>query len=158
MTKIIINGEDTTVSLQRQPGILPSPQQVQDFERALGYSLPADYKEFLFTYNGGVCELKNIIRPVSGYLCDLFGLFDTCADPGIMQLKLPDNGELTAQWGTLPPNLLPIGEVDSGDMIAMRFYPDRVEIVIIDHEDDQLNSLVLANGFAEFLMSTTREE
>lgn len=157
MNKIILNGTDTTVRLERQAGVLPSQQQLLDFETALGYPLPADYKEFLLTYNGGVCELKNIIKPVSGYLCDLFGLFDQSADPGIMPLKLPASDELTELWGSLPSNLLPVGEVDSGDMIAMRFYPAGIEIVIVDHEDDQLNSLVVADSFTAFLRSTIRE-
>jgi SMI1-KNR4 cell-wall len=158
MKEIIINGIDTSVKLERYSGYLPSQKEISDFEKALGHNLPDDYKEFLLKYNGGVCELKNIVMPMSGYLCDLFGLFSDETDTTFMQLKLPSNIELTELWGALPNNLLPIGEIDSGDMIAIRFQQDKSEIVIIDHEDNNLNVVKQENSFTAFLSNTIREK
>jgi SMI1 / KNR4 family. len=158
MKSILINDKDTGVRLEKYASTLPTPDQIDAFEQELGYSLPADYKEFLLKYNGGTCELKNIIMPISGYLCDLFGFYDENKEPSLIRLKLPTDEELIELWGQLPSDLLPIGEVDSGDMIAIKFYPDKAEIVVIDHEDDQLDIILREKSFSDFLMNTKREE
>lgn len=158
MKLILINGKDTTVRLERYPSALPTQQQIELFEGKLGYVLPPDYREFLLRYNGGVCELKNVIVPVSGYLCDLFGLYQGDPEGNLMPLKLPADEELMELWGELPEGLLPIGEVDSGDMIAIRFWEGASEVVVVDHEDDQFGVLVAERSFTDFLLNTKREE
>ncbi len=157
MREIILNNIATTVTLAKQSKPLPTEAELLHFENALGYQLPADYKEFLLKYNGGVCELKNIIVPVSGYLCDLFGLYPDNFETELMTLKLPQHPELTELWGELPRNLLPIGEVDSGDMVAMRFNEDKTQVVILDHEDGEMKIEMTENSFTEFLNNTRRE-
>jgi predicted transcriptional regulator len=158
MKEIILDGTNTSVKLERYSDYLPSQKEILDFEKALGFNLPIDFKEFLLNYNGGVCELKNVIMPISGYLCDLFGLYPDDSDTIFMQLKLPSNIELTELWGELPENLLPIGEVDSGDMIAIRFHPDKSEIVVIDHEEEKLNVVKQEISFIALLSNTVREK
>ena len=155
--EIILGNKPTTVRLQRLPESLPAPQDVAAFESTLGYELPADYREFLLRYNGGVCELKNIIVPVSGYLCDLYSLFPDGFSTDLMKLRLPSSDELTELWGALPPNLLPIGEVDSGDMIAIRFDEGGAAIVVISHEDDALSVVHAEASFTDLLSNTKRE-
>lgn len=157
MKEIILNTIATTVRLDRYANRLPDQEEISNFENALGYVLPDDYREFLLKYNGGVCELKNIIMPISAYLCDLFGLYPDNFDAAFMKLRLPHHPELTELWGQLPLNLLPIGEVDSGDMIAIKFHENKAEIVVIDHEEGDIDILVTANSFTAFLCSTIRE-
>ncbi|MCH5717115.1 SMI1/KNR4 family protein [Niabella hibiscisoli] len=157
MKEIILNNIATTVTLAKQSKRLPTEAELLHFEKALGYTLPADYKEFLLKYNGGVCELKNIIVPVSGYLCDLFGLYPDNFETELMTLKLPQHPELTELWGALQFNLLPIGEVDSGDLIALQFYEDKTVVIVLDHEDEEMKVELTENSFTEFLTHTTRE-
>jgi hypothetical protein len=157
MKEIILNNTATTVQLERFSKRLPNDEEVSNFENALGHKLPPDYKEFLLKYNGGVCELKNVIMPISGYLCDLFGLYPHNFETEFMTLKPPQHPELAELWGTLPQNLLPIGEVDSGDMIAILFHDDRSEIVVLDHEDGEMEIRITENSFTDFLTNTTRE-
>jgi hypothetical protein len=154
MKSIEIAGIATSVVLERYPLSLPVEQEVAIFESALGHRLPADYREFLLRYNGGVCELKNIIEPLDGYVCDLFGLHAQEV-AGFMRLRLPSDWQ--AEWGELPSNLLPIGEVDSGDMIALRFMPTQSEVVIIDHESDRLRVELTEESFVQLLANTIRE-
>jgi cell wall assembly regulator SMI1 len=158
MKSIILNGQDTQMRLEEYADLLPSEQQISAFEAELGFRLPADYREFLLTYNGGVCEFSRVLEPIDGYICDLFGLYPAAAETTLMKLQLPQSAELTALWGPLPPNLLPIGEVDSGDMIALRFHPHKSEVVVIDHETDQLKVEMSENSFTEFLANTIPDE
>jgi hypothetical protein len=157
MKEILLNDTATTVELERYSKRLPTEDEVLNFENSLGYTLPVDYKEFLLKYNGGVCELKNIIMPISGYLCDLFGLYPDDFETELMRLKIPKHPELTELWGELPLDLLPIGEVDSGDMIAIKFYESKIEVVVIDHEDGEMNIEMTEDSFTEFLCNTVRE-
>lgn len=157
MKEIILNGIATTVNLEQYPKHLPSEKEVQAFEQLLGYPLPPDYREFLLTYNGGVCELKNIIMPISGYLCDLFGLYPDGSMTNLMTLRLPNHPELLELWGELPTNLLPIGEVDSGDMIAIEFNNNESKVMVVDHEGGGTEGSVTARNFTEFLLNTVRE-
>ena len=157
MKKIVLNEINTNVRLERYSNRLPSQDEIIDFEQSLGFSLPKDYKEFLLVYNGGVCELKNVIMPISGYLCDLFGLYPNGFETDLMTLKLPLHPELTELWGEIPINILPIGEVDSGDMIAIKFNNTESQVVIVDHEGGETEGEVSASTFTEFLTNTVRE-
>lgn len=157
MKEIILNGIATTVNLEQYPKHLPSEKEVQAFEQLLGFSLPSDYKGFLLNYNGGVCELRNIIMPISGYICDLYGLYPDGTITKLMMLKLPTDPDLVELWGELPTNLLPIGEVDSGDMIAIQFGNNESKVIVVDHEGGGNEGLVTARNFTEFLLNTVRE-
>ena len=157
MKAIILNETNTKVRLERYAKRLPSEEEILDFEQSLRYSLPIDYKEFLLAYNGGVCELKNVIMPISGYLCDLFGLYPDDYETNLMTLKLPNDPELIELWGELPSNLLPIGEVDSGDMIAIEFGNGTSKIIVVDHEGGGVEGIASASTFTEFLVNTIKE-
>lgn len=156
MKAIILNETNTKVRLEKYANRLPSEEEILDFEQSFGYSLPIDYKEFLLAYNGGVCELKNLIMPISGYLCDLFGLYPDGYQTNLMTLKLPNDPELTELWGELPSNLLPIGEVDSGDMIAIQFENGVSKVIVLDHEGGT-EELTSASTFTEFLAKLIKE-
>lgn len=84
----------------------------------------------------------------------MFRLYPDGYETELMTLKVPDHPELTALWGELPLDLLPIGEVDSGDMIALKFYENKVEVIVIDHEDGAMEIEITANSFTEFLSNT----
>ena len=90
-------------------------------------------------------------------MCDLFGLYPDDYETDLMKLRLPSSKELTELWGELPETLLPIGEVDSGDMIAIIFHPNKTEVVVVDHEEDKFDVEMTENSFTEFLSNTIRE-
>ncbi len=95
--------------------------------------------------------------PISGYLCDLFGLYPDGSMTNLMTLRLPNHPELLELWGELPTNLLPIGEVDSGDMIAIEFNNNESKVMVVDHEGGGTEGSVTARNFTEFLLNTVRE-
>jgi hypothetical protein len=155
MKEIVLNGVATAVMLERYPAILPSEAQVQEFEQALGYQLPADYRSFLLAYNGGITDVERAIQPIDVCICDLFGLYPGGPKERMQPLRLPTNPVLTELWGELPANLLPIGDTDGGDMLALRFLPTGSEVVILDHETNALREMLRVDTFTELLASSS---
>ncbi|GAA4034916.1 hypothetical protein GCM10022409_19270 [Hymenobacter glaciei] len=154
MKEIVLNGVATAVNLERYPAALPSETQVEQFEQALGHRLPPDYRTFLLTYNGGVCDFERMLMPIEVYICDLFGLPVGDSAETLVPLLLPNSPQLTELWDDLPANLLPIGETDGGDMVAIRFLPKGSEVVVLDHESSALREMLRASTFTELLLST----
>lgn len=54
--------------------------------------------------------------------------------------------------------MLPIGEMDSGDLIALWFKGTESKVVIISHEDDNMEIIYTAPSFTQFLLDTIFEE
>lgn len=155
MKEIVLNGVATAVMLERYPAILPSEAQVQEFEQLLGYQLPADYRAFLLAYNGGITDVERAIQPIDVCICDLFGLYPGGPNERMLPLMLPTNPVLKELWGELPANLLPIGDTDGGDMLAIRFLPTGSEVVILDHETNALREMLRVDTFTELLTSSS---
>jgi len=155
MKEIVLNGVATAVMLERYPAILPSEAQVQEFEQLLGYQLPADYRFFLLAYNGGITDVERAIQPIDVCICDLFGLYPGGTTERMQPLMLPTNPVLKELWGELPANLLPIGDTDGGDMLAIRFLPTGSEVVILDHETNALREMLRVDTFTELLVSSS---
>jgi len=155
MKEIVLNGVATAVMLERYPAILPSEAQVQEFEQLLGYQLPADYRAFLLAYNGGITDVERAIQPIDVCICDLFGLYPGGPNERMQPLMLPTNPVLKELWGELPANLLPIGDTDGGDMLAIRFLPTGSEVVILDHETNALREMLRVDTFTELLASSS---
>lgn len=154
MKEIVLNGVPTAVMLERYPAILPSEAQVQEFEQALGYALPADYRAFLLAYNGGITDVERALQPIDVCICDLFGLYPGGPNERMQPLQVPASPELRELWGELPANLLPIGDTDGGDMLAIRFLPAGSEVVVLDHETNALREMMRAATFTELLASS----
>ncbi|MCD8042501.1 MAG: SMI1/KNR4 family protein [Tannerellaceae bacterium] len=157
MKQIILNGINTTVNLERFDEYKPQEQDIHNFEKELGFKLPGDYREFLLNYNGGTCEFANIILPKESYLADLFGLFPKDYKTYTTKLRLPTDPELIELWEGLPTNILPIGEDDSGDMIAIKFDGENSAIEIYSHETNGFRIEGKSSTFTEFLSTTQRE-
>ena len=154
MKEIVLDGVPTAVMLERYPAVLPSEAQVQEFEQALGYSLPTDYRAFLLAYNGGITDVERVIPSIDVCICDLFGLYPGGPNERMQPLQLPASPELRELWGELPANLLPIGDTDGGDMLAIRFLPAGSEVVILDHETNALRQMLRADTFTALLVSS----
>jgi len=133
---------------------------VAEFESALGYRLPADYREFLLKYNGG--------DPVVG---DVVGRDDRPDIPyqhgdGISSfLKLPTSEKevpvherlrvITNEHWTLPKSLLPIADDAGGNFFALDLASEKGLIRFINHEsldEDITHHRVMAESFLDLLL------
>lgn len=155
MKEITINSIKTNVYIEMPSQSLTNIQNINSFEKELKFKLPEDYKLFLLEYNGGTCDLKNHIYSMEGNICDLYGLFPKGLYNSHQQLTLPK--ELKDLWCEIPDNILPIGELDNGDMIAIKFLENRNKIVVIDHEDYSYSETISVSTFTQFLLESIRE-
>ena len=73
-----------------------------------------------------------------------------------IQVRLPT--DCLEDWEGLPDNMLPIGELDSGDLAALRFHNTGSEVVVLSHEDDNMEVIYTAPSFTQFLSNTFFEE
>lgn len=151
MKKIILNGIDTGVILQRYPPVLPLSKDIKKFEEELGYSLPQDYFDFLLNYNGGTCKFGSLLEDLHTVLADLY-CFYTANEYGCMPLRLPI--DCMKEWEGLRNNMLPIGEMDSGDLVVLWFNGTKSEVAVISHEDDNMEVIYTAPSFTQFLADT----
>lgn len=148
MKQIVLNGIDTGVILQRYPPVLPLRKDIKKFEEELGYSLPQDYFDFLLNYNGGTCKFGSLLEDLQAGLADLY-CFYTADEYGCMPLRLPI--DCLEDLAGLKNNMLPIGEMDSGDLVALWFHNTEPEVVVISHEDDSMEVIYTAPSFTQFL-------
>jgi hypothetical protein len=97
---------------------LPSEKQVVAFERRIKSELPADFRQYILEFNGGVFDDPEIVPdhedcPPS-VLAEMNGI--GCPHP-ILELHQPRRWELFDDND--PPEFLPIGETPLGDFIIL---------------------------------------
>lgn len=126
-------------------------------ERQLGSSLPADYKRFLLTHNGGYPEPDAFT--IEGYPSGgdaLVHYFMCVKDDDIYNLI----DWVEAYSGRLPPNLLPVACDTLGNLICLSISgEDLGRVYFWDHEEEAGtgetpsydNVYPIANSFQEFL-------
>ena len=133
-----------------------SEQRLRALEERIGTSLPADYREFLLRYNGGVPRPRGFWI-VSGREADtvwrLYGLHDGPTWSSIDDyIDLPD-------WYSIPKGLLAIGDDGVGNHICLRVdEEDAGAVYFWDHElrapgmgDSYQGITRIANSFTDFL-------
>lgn len=154
-----IGGTRTPVVLtSRGPEL--SEADVESFERRLGYSLPADYREFLLNYNGGQLLVGNVTgrdddpeRPYHhGDAVSVFFSLPAQSAP------VPEYEVLRAPadipWD-LSRDIFPIGEDGGGNCFVYRLGHTKGEIRFLDHEalDEPLEQhRVMADSFWDLLL------
>jgi hypothetical protein len=83
---------------------LPSEEELADLESRLGVRLPADYRQFLLDYNGGLFDEPEIAPPSDACPSEL-------GVPGGYTPAIFDDND--------PPQLLPIGYTVMGNLIFL---------------------------------------
>jgi hypothetical protein len=133
------------------------PAQLDEFERDERLELPAEYREFLLTSNGGEPDDDNIVDvPEFGEVAvnDFFGL-QTGQEYDL-------RGERAMYEGRVPPGTLPIADDPGGSLFLLALDGDAKGAVFYwDHEaepreegldwPDFENVYRIAGSFEEFL-------
>lgn len=140
----------------------PSPNRVKWFEQAYRVTLPADYKEFLKSGNGGV-PVQNVFcinrkeRVLEFFLCLLDNPRDASEngwrDITVVISQLDDR--LIDDENLVGMNVIPIAALFGGDFLCLDFRRDanRPVIAVWDHEQsDEFRPHLefAAESFGEF--------
>jgi cell wall assembly regulator SMI1 len=123
---------------------------IASFEAEIGNKLPADYKEFLLTYNGGMpSKCRFLISEEQGYTsAELFyGLTDD-KDYGLRR-----NYSLFRIYNDVHQTIIPIAEDAGGNRICIGLSGENNnKIYFWDHEQSKgKNLFFICQGFSEFL-------
>lgn len=139
-----------------------SHDDIAKFEKELGVSLPEDYKEFMLKNNGGMSELDwgfdffDVAAEAesSSMIQEFLVIYDeeTYEDDDLKKIYriLRENGEI-------PPNILPIADDPSGNLICMSVAEENYgRIFFCDHELEEQTTgcmvmSVVARSFTEFV-------
>lgn len=100
---------------------LPSAERVAELEKQLGIALPAEYRQFLLDFNGGIFNEPQIEPSIEGCPTDrLTFLKGIAASTPVAELgsdvDLFDDND--------PPHVLPIGATLMGNLLYMVTDPD----------------------------------
>ena len=108
---------------------------VSSLENKLGISLPSDYRQFLFSYNGGG-RPDPCLFPIAGNTADDHGIVEWLYVINVEdQFDLVDVIEVYEE--RLPPELLPIAEDPGGNLICLSVSgPNRGKVYFWDHEGE----------------------
>ena len=141
---------------------IATEEDVAEFEKQLKTSLPADYRQFLLTHNGGMPE-ASVFRINyelgEGIVNDFFGLHD---GPNYASLRW--HQEISR--GRMPDILLPIGGDPGGNLICISLgTEDKGAIYFWEHEfegdegEEPIfdNVYRIADSFSQFLNELTPE-
>lgn len=132
-----------------------------EFTRKIGYTLPNDYIEFLHNHNGGYVK-----GSISNYYKNGDQKFILTSMFGI-----GTNDDLVSQWETyknrIPNSCIPIGRDAGGNLVCLNLSEDKYGYVYFwDHEEElnyeiekiTINDLYLIKqSFKEFLDSIERD-
>jgi hypothetical protein len=129
-------------------------ESIQAFEVALSVTLPADYKEFLRTINGGVPEPQCFNVPErDDALCAILYSIRNSRQPGDLEWE---QGE-ASQWDPLPAGMVAIGHdpggntfliATSGKNVGTIYFWDRNGLWV---REDGRNTFPVATSFTAFL-------
>jgi hypothetical protein len=138
-------------------GYAPAPAEaINATENRLGVKLPADYKQFLQTTNGGSPHPDCFVVPERGesLIAILYGVRDERI-PGDLEYE----HELVTLWEPLPAGFVAIGDNPGGCPLLMAtlgddagrlFFWDRKGFWV---RDDGRNLFLVASSFNSFLKS-----
>ena len=131
-----------------------SPRQIAAFEKAHSVKLPADYKRFLRTANGGIPAPNCLNVPDRGdALCDILYGISKRREPG----DLGWEQEQASQWDPLPRGFVAIGRDPGGSTLLLATSGKQAgEILFWDRNgfwirEDGHNTFPVANSFTAFL-------
>lgn len=141
-----------------------SEADVRSLEKELGFSLPAEYKDFLLNHNGGWPEPNEF--PIEDNPSDDRGRvhYFLCIEDGD-EYNLMD--WVVDYEGRLPPGLLPIACDPGGNLICLSVSGENAGTVYFwDHEEEAgpgetpsyENAYHVAESFGEFLERLTGPE
>jgi hypothetical protein len=137
---------------------LTSLAAIEDFERQRDLALPALYKQFLLTTNGG--HPKNSIFPIKGMALNPFGSIQTFAGIGVREPtdELAWSNDLYA--GGIPHGIVLIAGNGLGDYICLDLRDGKERVAFWDKrhfwgtgEWRESDLYHIADSFAEFLAS-----
>jgi hypothetical protein len=140
------------VEIESAPGPLDEVALAR-FEKALGSTLPADYRHFLLEYNGGSPRPGTFAFVERGRRTESVVQFFLVVGPHKHYGFDKTLRNLRAEG--FPSDLLPIAEDPGGNFVCMALKgPDRGKLYFWDHEDpadDASRMPLVAESFTAFL-------
>lgn len=131
-----------------------SVRDVESLERRLGVELPADYRSFLLSQNGGRVHDNDLATPEGEEIGIAVRSFLSIG--GATNDSLDDF--IDVYRGRYPDEFLPIGEAAGGNLILLRVgATSSGEVYFWDHEfegDEEVtweNLTLLAKSFTQFM-------
>lgn len=141
---------------------LPSAELLTDKERKWRLTLPADYRDFIIKYNGGIpneksfeCNKHNYA--ITRFLCILkniqesqYGWYDISVVESQIGERLTDNEDL------IGIEVLPIAELFAGDYVCLDYRENKEKpcVCVWSHEESgefEPITYKVADTFSEFL-------
>lgn len=152
---MLLNTTNSNVAVAKANGKI-TRRVVGDFEAAIGVALPADYKEFLLSCNGG--ELAPNIFPVPGAKINsgVNRFYGVLGD----NLQNDLNYQRKIMFTRVPKNILPIGSDSCGNSVCLSLRNESYgQIYFWDHELESeegecatfSNLFLVGNSFVDFL-------
>jgi cell wall assembly regulator SMI1 len=138
-----------------------SEEEISNFERLIGYTLPEDYRKFLSEHNGGRQPALSVFRIESGQESILALLFAVGDRDSFADLERA----YTSDSDFFPRGVIPIGGDICGNHICLAVTgDDRGTIYWVDHEispepsDPMDNLFFCARSFSEFIGSLKEDD
>ncbi len=123
--------------------------QVSSLENRIGVRFPPDYRQFLFSYNGGEFN-EPVIRSPSDEFPEaaLWFMYGLNAVEPTTELARPF--DLALFDDNSPPQVLPIGSTPMGHLILLITHPDPADYGTVGFKMAFGASYFLANGINDF--------
>jgi hypothetical protein len=127
---------------------LPTEAEVADLERTIEMEFPADFREYLLEYNGGVFNEPDFRGPTEGApedcLMVLFGMHATSP-----HAQLGTKSSLSIFTDNSPPQVIPIGYTLMGNLLILMTDEEYFGAVVLKRAYSA-KYFLLGNGIEEF--------
>lgn len=141
---------------------MPTEELLAEKERKWRLVLPADYKNFIMSYNGCIPNEKSFdcnrhSYAVTRFLCVLKDVEETedgWYDIGVVESEIGER--LTDNEDLIGIEVLPVAELFAGDYVCLDFRNDKVNpsVCVWSHEESEEFAPVtyeVASSFSEFI-------
>lgn len=160
--KLVTGGYKMTIQENTIIQPIPSIELLAEKERKWRLVLPADYRDFIVNYNGGIPNEKSFERnghnyAITRFLCMLKNVQESpngCYDISVVESQIGER--LTDHEDLIGVEILPIAELFAGDYVCLDYREDKAKpcICVWSHEESgefEPVTIKVSNTFSEFV-------